>query len=254
MQGKGLGALLALLLAATLLSGCGGGGEESGPGQSTAASAPANNAQQEVPPTAQKLRQGTQRVRAERRQAGQDETLSGEAQEAQKGSQQAQGTPKPQPPAAPRDTHRDSGGGAAQFRHSGGDNSIQESGTEASEAQLHAAAAVLHAYLGARVAHRWDEACFYLSAPAVALLEQFASRFGKGKGIQSCPEVLEALSEGASQGALEEAAKADAGSLRLEGGHGFLLYRGAGGVAYAIPVVSEGGAWKVGAVEGTAGV
>jgi len=66
--------------------------------------------------------------------------------------------------------------------------------------------------------------------------------------------VLEALAEGSSQEELEAAAKADVGSLRIEGDHGFLLYRGAGGMAYAIAMVTEGGAWKVGAVDGTAGV
>jgi hypothetical protein len=228
--------------------GCGGDGES----QSTGSTAPAQSAGEEAqaPAAVEKLQQDTERVQAQREQK---EPPRAPAQAgSHPGGGQAQG--QPQPPAAPQDTHHDSGGGAAQFTAKGGDNSIQESGQEASEAELQAAAAVLHAYLDARVAHRWNDACFYLSASAVALLEQVASRFGKDKGIESCPEVLEALSAGSSQSALEEAAKADVGSLRLEGDHGFLLYRGVGGVAYAIPVVIEGGAWKVGAVDGTAGV
>jgi hypothetical protein len=251
VQGKGLGALLALFLAAALLAGCGGGGD-SGQSQSTASSTSAQSAEPGSPPAAvQKLQEDTERVRTQREQTQQSPSEANKAPEAKQGSQ---ATSKPQPPAKPKNTHHDSGGGSSQFAHQGGDNSIQESGTEASETQRNEAAAVLHAYLDARVAGHWDEACFYLSASAVALLEQFAERFGKDKGITTCPQVLEALAEGSSPAELEAAAKADVGSLRTEGDHGFLLYRGAGGVAYAIPMVSEGGVWKVGAVEGTAGV
>jgi hypothetical protein len=249
VPGKGLGALAALALTAAALAGCGGGGSDS---QSTASSTAAQSTEPDSPTAAvQKLRQDAERVRTEREQTQQSPSEAHKAPDAKEGSQ---GSPKPLPPAKPKNTHHDSGGGSAQFAHQGGDNSIQESGQEAGEAQRNEAAAVLHAYLDARVAGHWDEACFYLSASAVSLLEQFAERFGKDKGITSCPQVLEALAEGSSQAELEAAAKVDVGSLRTEGDHGFLLYRGAGGVAYAISVVREGGAWKVGAVDGTAGV
>jgi len=254
VQGKGLGASLALLLvaAALLVGGCGGGGDSN---QGTAASSTTDATEPSSPAAAQALRQGAEQIRDERSQAQQGEGPSGKAPgppQAQSGSNEAQESPPP--PAKPNNAHHDSGGGAKQFSHKGGDNSIQESGAEASATERDAAAAVLHAYLDARVAHRWDEACFYLSASAVTLLEEFADRFGKDKGIQSCPEVLEALSSGSGQSALQQSARVDVGSLRVAGDHGFLLYRGAGREAYAIPMVTEGGAWKVGAVDGTAGV
>jgi hypothetical protein len=110
---------------------------------------------------------------------------------------------------------------------------------------------VLHAYFDARVAHRWSEACFYLSAGMTASIEAFAQRYVKDKELKSCPEVLEAFAEGSSQQALEETAEANVGALRAEGDHGFVLYHGAGGAPYAMLVVSEGGAWKVGSLDGS---
>jgi hypothetical protein len=45
-------------------------------------------------------------------------------------------------------------------------------------------------------------------------------------------------------------ARSDVGALRIEGDHGFVLYHGPGGEPYAMPMVMEGGAWKVGSLEG----
>ena len=154
------------------------------------------------------------------------------------------------PPAQPENTHHDSGGGISRFATSEGDNSIQESGTEGTPSQTEEAAAVLHAYLDARLAHRWSDACFYLSAGYAATIEAFAERYAKKKGIEGCPEVLEALATGSSRQALVATASADVGALRIEGDHGFVLYRGAGGEPYAMPMAIEGGAWKVGSLEG----
>ncbi len=242
MQGKALTTLL--IFALVLLAGCGGGGgadgEASAPGSSSSeskvAESPAPGSEAEA---AAQLQQAAGRVQRER-------------EEAPRNSPDPPRTkPAPQPPAAPRSTHHDSGGGAAQFRHGEGDNSIQEFGVEANASQREAAAAVLHTYLDARVAHRWDEACFYMAASLVATIEQFAARYGKRKGVESCPEVLAVLGPGSGQRALEETAQADVGSLRIDGDHGFLLYRGAGGVAYAMRVVEEGGAWKVSSLDGS---
>jgi len=59
------------------------------------------------------------------------------------------------------------------------------------------------------------------------------------------------LSARAGQRTLVEAARADVGSLRLEGRRGYLLYRGAGGRPYVMPVLGEGGTWKVSGLDGS---
>jgi hypothetical protein len=243
LPGKALGT--ALLACLCLAVGCGGGGAES---SSAPAGSEPSSAQAKTPQGAEEaaaqLRQSARRIRREREgQAGGSQgARSAKKEEAGKASL---------PPAQPEKTHRDSGGGTAQFATKGGDNSIQESGTEGSSSQTQAAAAVLHSYLDARVAHRWADACFYLSAGYAATVEAFAQRYVKGEGVKGCPEVLAALSSGSSQQALRATAHADVGALRLEGDHGFVLYHGPGGAPYAMPMVLEGGVWKVGTLEGT---
>jgi hypothetical protein len=244
VQGKALAT--ALLIALCLLVGCGGGGgQSSAPNAGTAPTAETGTsaAGAKSPEEAlTRLHRSTERIKRQR---------EGQAKSPSPAKGEAQGKPAPpQPPAHPTDTHHDSGGGVAPFATKTGDNSIQESGTEGSPSETQAAAAVLHAYLDARVSHRWADACFYLSAGSAATIEAFAERYAKGKGVKSCPEVLEALATGSSQQALVASAHADVGALRIEGDHGFVLYRGPGGEAYAMPMVLEGGAWKVGSLEG----
>jgi hypothetical protein len=234
-----------------LLCGCGSGGGDEGSGSSQGSESTAA-AQAKSPENAEEaatqLRQSAEQIKRQREGQAKQSAPATE-QPAAGGSPASEGAPA-QPPAQPKNTHHDSGGGTAQFATKSGDNSIQESGREGSSAETEAAAAVLHAYLDARVAHRWADACFYLSAGYAATIEAFAERYAKDKGVKSCADVLAGFATGSSQEALVATARADVGSLRIEGDHGFVLYRGAGGVAYAMPMVLEGGAWKVGSLEG----
>lgn len=246
MQGKALAA--ALLLCLCLIGGCGGGGGEestSAPEGSEPSSAQATSPQS-AEAAAAKLKDSAARIKRERE--GQAEGGQGSGSAAEKeGEGETQAS---LPPARPKNAHHDRGGGTAQFATKGGDDSIQESGAEGSPSETQAAAAVLHAYLDARVSHRWADACFYLAAGYAATIEAFAERYAKGKGVKSCPEVLEAFATGSSQQALVASARADVGALRVEGDHGFVLYYGVGGEPYAMPMALEGGAWKVGSLEG----
>jgi hypothetical protein len=139
--------------------------------------------------------------------------------------------------------------GSAQFRTPGGDNSIQEYGTEAGRAELREAAAALHGFLDARLALRWARACSYLGASVRHSLEALSAG-GSKKARTGCAGALAALAASIPRAALAEAAVADARALRSKGPHGFLLYYGAHHAPYGIPVVREGGAWLVGALAG----
>jgi hypothetical protein len=247
VQGKAL--VPALLASLCLLSGgCGGGGggqSQSAP-QGSESSARAK-APQRIKKAAGQLKDSAAQIKIKReRETHPVQDGLGAPSDAQEGKAKAK-----LPPVQPANPHHDSGGGTAQFATKTADNSIQESGTEGSAAETQAAAAVLHAYLDARVARRWSDACFYLSAGFAATIETLAERYAKDKAIESCPEVLEAFVSGSSQRALIETARADVGALRIEGDHGFLLYHGPGGVPYAMPMVIEGRDWKVGSLEGT---
>jgi hypothetical protein len=142
--------------------------------------------------------------------------------------------------------HDDSGGGAAQFETKGGDNSIQQFGSEAAGSELQLAAAALHGYLDARAAGEWARACSYMGRGVTRSLSQLASAQG-GKG-GSCPKIIAGLSSAIPPAVRRETARADVGALRVEGDNAFLLFRGAHDTNYFMPMAHEGSRWGVAAV------
>lgn len=147
--------------------------------------------------------------------------------------------------------HDDSGGGSEQFRVKGGDNSVQEFGAEADASELDEASAALHNFLDARAAEDWGAACEYLAASVAESLQEFAPQAKQAEN-SSCAETFAQLTNPAAMGQLrEEAAKADVGSLRIESGRAFIIYRGLEGTVLAVPMTQEGGSWKVASLGGT---
>ncbi|HEX8689959.1 MAG TPA: hypothetical protein VF729_06935, partial [Solirubrobacterales bacterium] len=128
--------------------------------------------------------------------------------------------------------HEDSGGGATQYRVKGGDNSVQEFGAEAEDAERDAAARALHNFLDARAQEAWDAACSYLSTEVRESLEDFAVKAQEGAAKQGkaeqfegtgCASILGRLTNRAALPELRrEAAQADVGSLRTEGDRAFV--------------------------------
>jgi hypothetical protein len=147
--------------------------------------------------------------------------------------------------------HHDSGGGAAQYRVKGGDNSIQEFGTEAEGPEFAKAAAALHGFLDARAQGAWAAACSYLSKSTVESFEQLAAQSKQGDE-KSCADILGQLINPATKQLMkEEAAEANVGSLRTEGERAFLIYTGAEKTVIAVPMTREGDVWKVASIAGT---
>jgi hypothetical protein len=147
--------------------------------------------------------------------------------------------------------HHDSGGGSAQYRVKGGDNSIQEFGSEVEGSEFEAAAAALHDFLDARAAGDWAATCSYMSKSVVESLDKLAAQAKQGEGA-SCAEVLAKLTNPAAESSMKaEANQANVGSLRAEGERAFLIYRGAGKTVLAMPMADESGAWKVASLAGT---
>jgi hypothetical protein len=146
--------------------------------------------------------------------------------------------------------HDDSGGGSEQFRVKGGDNSVQEFGSEASEPEFDEAAAAVHGFLDARAGGDWATACSFLAGDVADSLKQLT---GTSKRLQGrgCAGILEALSQGVPKSALRAAAVADIGSLRIEGDRAFVIYRGTQDTVFAMPLKQEDGRWKVASLAGT---
>lgn len=143
-----------------------------------------------------------------------------------------------------------SGGGSKQFQVKGGDNSIQNYGEEADESELEEVAEIVHGFYVARVEEEWEKACSYLAKGNVEQLEQLVHQSPQFKG-KGCRAILESLTPPLSTSTQRETTIVDAGSFRHEGEQGFLIYYGAEGAVYAMPLREEGGTWKVAGLVGT---
>lgn len=135
-----------------------------------------------------------------------------------------------------------SSGGAASFRTPTGDNSIPDFGAEATASERSRATVALAAFLRARAAGDWTTACSYLSATTRRQLETF-TRSSKTKG---CGPVLAALSNG--PGGTRVTLTSGVAALRIKGKSAFALFHGPHNSKYVMPLLSEGGAWKIGQV------
>jgi hypothetical protein len=162
------------------------------------------------------------------------------------------GTPKAQ---APKVSHA-----LRSFITHGGDNSIQESGAEASTSELAQASAALHGYIDARTSGRWAKACSYLAkgfgqsyAPATSVAVKQQAR-GARVQLQSigCPQLIQSMSAGMPPNLRRDLRQVTVGALRIREGHAFLLYHGAHHQRFFIQMVQEGGQWKVSVPEGSA--
>ncbi|HWB68847.1 MAG TPA: hypothetical protein VG518_02620 [Solirubrobacterales bacterium] len=143
-----------------------------------------------------------------------------------------------------------SGGGSSQFIVKGGDNSIQEFGEEAGESELREAAEAVHGFYAARAEELWDSACSFLAKSNVESLESLGSQSPQFKD-SGCGAILAAFTRPLPASVEREITTVDAVSLRHEGEQGFLIYRGGDKTVYAMPLSSEGGAWKVAGLSGT---
>jgi len=223
-----LGALAVLLLALGLAA-CGGGSDES----TGSTSGEAAKEQSERSPS------GSGSAKSEANGGGgkesEPEGPSGKGEAAKFKSKQ----------------HSDSGGGAQQFVQKGGDNSVQEFGTEAEPQEFDAAATALHDFLDARAEGNWAAACEYMAKSVVESFEKLAAQ-AKQIEDKSCAGVLEKLVNPAAKAAMKlEAEKANVGSLRVEGDRSFIIYRGIRGTVLSMPMASEDGQWKVASLSGT---
>jgi len=230
---------LAAALLALCLAACGGGGD------STATSVPTATSGSTPTETTQDGAAGSGS------QAGSkdSEGSKGEGSQAEDGS--GSGGAGKGASAANTAPLQVSGGGSAQFRTKGGDNSIQEFGEEGEESELQEAAETVHDFYVARVAGEWARACSYLSAKETEQLEQLGTQSPQFEG-KGCAPILNAFTRPLSAALQREITTVDAGSLRREGEQAFLIYFGPDKTVYSMPMIQEGGAWKVTALSASA--
>jgi hypothetical protein len=131
--------------------------------------------------------------------------------------------------------------GIAPYEESGGDNSIEAYGHEASHAELEQAATTVHEYLVARVAKDWADACSLSSA----YLRRHIYELVTPRKPTSCATVFKTLAPGEPPIAdtTREATEVDADSLRVAGDTGFLFFN-AKTDGHKLIVVRDDGVWK----------
>jgi hypothetical protein len=216
---RSIATFIAAVLVAALLAACGGSDSEAS-STSGSATEPGTNAQG-----------GSQ---SQGSQGNSSKSASGQSDSQPRGSRDS------------ADNHvvplKVSGGGSAQFRTKGGDNSIQEFGDESSESELQEAAEVVHGFYAARAKKEWSKACSYLAKSNIEQLEQLGSQSPQLKS-GGCAPILRAFTRPLPAAANRQVTTVDAGSLRHEGEQGFLIYFGAGHARYAMPLRDEGGTW-----------
>ena len=156
------------------------------------------------------------------------------------GSGSAQSSPSTTSAAPP-------GAASAEFLSPGSvRNSFVKFGDEAAEAERELASEVLDKNLEARAKGDFASQCATLS---LVTIKEFVSS-GKANPAAACPEALKRIAEPLKE---TEQIRADTlegpiAALRMKGSRGFALYHGNDKKDYAMPLIKEGGHWKVGAL------
>lgn len=138
----------------------------------------------------------------------------------------------------------------------GGDNSIQEYGTEGPSAERVQAARTLKGYLGALAAGETARACSHVADSAKRelrqTLEQLRARGREDAETPGCAEILRRLVAATPAKGLRDAARIRVRSMRTEGERAYLVYEDGGAAAKAIAMVEEEGTWRLATLTGTA--
>lgn len=134
-------------------------------------------------------------------------------------------------------------GPAAAFHTPHGDNSIPNYGAEAPASQRAGATAALRSYLVARAGGEWSTACAYLGGAVRSQLETLVKASGgKAKGCAAAYAMLSAHIPAAQRA---NPLTSGLAVLRVKGNKAFALFYGPHNQKYMMPMVREGGAWKV---------
>ncbi len=231
--------LLALLAGSICLAAglgaCGGGGSSS----------TTSNPSTSQSPSEAGAAQGSQPAKPGGGNSGSAGSGGGNATSGGSGSN---GTAQTKSTGSPSGSGRSSTGktraaGAAGFVIPNGDNSIPEYGSEAPSSEQTEATASLRAYLEARAGGDWAGACAHMGTPVRRQLE-LLGKGSKGKSVD-CEEAFVTLSKFGSASERANTLSGPLAAFRVKGDKAFALFYGPHNQQYMMPMVSEGGSWKV---------
>lgn len=115
-------------------------------------------------------------------------------------------------------------------------------------AELREAAETVHAFYVTRARGEWSATCSQLAQ----LLSEKLAGLAEQSEKKSCAEFLESFTTAMTNEEWREVTVMDAESLRVAGQQATLVYQGAAGKTYSVPLREEGGEWMLEALQGTA--
>ncbi len=124
----------------------------------------------------------------------------------------------------------------------GGDNSIQEYGTEATSAERVEVSSIVQDYLSTQAAGSWGTACSYLWSPVRERMQSLGESAGSGQG---CAEAMAGALSKMSQAELQKRAEINVLSMRTQGERAFVIYRDGSGEPFNLPLIHQDGEWKI---------
>jgi hypothetical protein len=116
-------------------------------------------------------------------------------------------------------------------------------------AELREAAEAVHAFYVTRARDEWNATCSRVAQTLLEKLEDLAAQSER----KSCTDLLESFSTPMSNEEWREITAMDAENLRVSGEQATLVYQGAAGKTYSMPLRDEGGEWMMEALQGTPG-
>jgi len=239
--------VLAVCVGALVLGGCGGGNDGTSTSASTSETTPTTTAQSEDESAAAQ----------EQKKSKQDKGKSNGSTAKEGDQDSSSSSPKkhlklvkvPAISSAPVAGAKAPAPGVKTVK--GGDNSVQEYGVEADEAERREAAIALQGYLNARAKEDWGTACSLLAQKPMEQLERVQRAAAKqGKELNGCPATMALLKEGEAQ-TEQQAEITEVLSFRgggeISGDPSYLIFKGPpGNTLFSMPMYLQGGAWKVG--------
>ena len=108
---------------------------------------------------------------------------------------------------------------------------------------------VAQEFLRARADRDWPTVCSLMAASVLENLRQFVSQNPELRN-KGCPDLIQAAIKIIPAKRLAGGKRIQVTGARVEGDHGYVLYRDASGTRSAIPVAREGNSWKAGALVG----
>jgi hypothetical protein len=135
----------------------------------------------------------------------------------------------------------ESKGSKSESHFEGGEEDVEEFGTEAEGAAKHTASAAEQRYLSAVAERDYAAACALLSKSLTGSLEAMVK---PGREL-ACGQILERLLSPTASRVSAQQADGEVFKVRVEGDRAIVVFHAPGARLWALPLSREGGAWKV---------